>query len=92
MKMPGPNDIITVNGSFERSHSCDREFNRISQSFSMQEKLARLKESTDNSLPPLSRPSSPDPSFDSSVHTKKVQVHPTDPTKTTLIANNLSPT
>ena len=50
-----------------------------------------MKESTDNSLPPLSRPSSPDLFFDSSVHTKKVQVHPTDPTEMTLITNNLSP-
>ena len=52
MKMPGPNGVITINGSFERSDSCDREFNRISQSFGMQEELARLKETTDNSLPP----------------------------------------
>ena len=91
MKMSGPNGVITINGNFERSDACNREFNRISQSFGMQEELARLKETTDNSLPPLSRPSSPDLSFGSSVHTKKVQVHPSDPAKTTLIANNLSP-
>ena len=30
MKMPGPNGVITINGIFERSDSCDREFNRIS--------------------------------------------------------------
>ena len=30
MKMPGPNSVITINVSFERSDSCDREFNRIS--------------------------------------------------------------
>ena len=30
MKMLGPNDIITVSGSFTKSDSCDREFNRIS--------------------------------------------------------------
>ena len=89
--MLGPNGVITINGSFEGSDSCDREFNRISQSFGMQEELARLKESIDNSLSPVSRPSSPDLSFDSIVHTKKVQVHPSDPAKTALITNNLSP-
>ena len=47
--MAGPNAVITINGNFERSDSCDREFNRISQSFGMQEELARLKESTYNS-------------------------------------------
>ncbi len=52
MKMLGPNGVITINGSFERSDNCDREFNRISQSFGMQEELVRLKETTDNSLPP----------------------------------------
>ena len=78
MKMPGPNRIITVSESFERSDSYDREFSRISQSFGMQEKLVRLKESTYNSLPPLSKPSSPEQSFDTSIHTKAVQVHPTD--------------
>ena len=30
MKMPGPNGVITINGSFERSDSYDTEFNRIS--------------------------------------------------------------
>src|SRR5215216_5951384 len=79
MKMPGPNGVIMINGNFERSNSCDREFNRISQSFGMQEELARLEESIQNSLPLLSQPSSPDLSFDSSVHTKKVQVHPSVP-------------
>ena len=91
LKMPGPKGIITIHGSFTRSDQCDRDFNRISQSFGMQEELAQLKETTDNSLPPLSRPSSPDLSFDSSVRTKKVQVHPSDPAKMALIANNLSP-
>lgn len=30
MKMLGHNGVIIVNGSFERSDSCDKEFNRIS--------------------------------------------------------------
>ena len=77
LKMPGPRGVITIHGSFTRSDQCDRDFNRISQYFGMQEELARQN--------------APDMSFDSTVNTKKVQVHPTDASKTALIANDLSP-
>ena len=92
LKMPGPRGVITVQGSFTRSDHCDRDFNRISQSFGMQEELIRLREVTDNGAPPVSRQNTPDMSFDSTVNTKKVQVHPMDASKTVLIANDLSPT
>src|SRR4051812_2221401 len=91
LKMPGPSGVITVHGRFTRSDHCDRDFNIISQSFSMQEELIRLREETDNGAPPVSRQNAPDMSFHSTVNTKKVQVHPTDASKTALIANDLSP-
>ena len=53
LKMPGRNGTITVNGSFTRSDNCDRDFNKISESFGMQEELAQLKESTDLTLLPV---------------------------------------
>ena len=56
----------------------------------MQDELVRLREVTDNGLPPVTRQNAPDISFDSTVNTKKVQVHPTDASKTALIANDLS--
>ena len=90
LKMPGPRGVITVHGSFTRSDQCDRDFNKISQSFGMQDELVRLREVTDNGLPPVTRQNAPDMSFDSTVNTKKVQVHPTDASKTALIANDLS--
>ena len=57
----------------------------------MQEELLRLREVTDNGAPPVARQNAPDMSFDSTVNTKKVQVHPTDASKTALIANDLRP-
>src|SRR3954463_9078002 len=33
LKMPGPRGVITVSGSFIRSHRCDREFHKISETF-----------------------------------------------------------
>jgi hypothetical protein len=34
LKMPGPNGIITVKGSFKLSDICDKEFHKMVQSFS----------------------------------------------------------
>ena len=51
LKMPGRYGVITVHGSFTKSDNCDREFNRISQYFGMQEELERLKKGTDHTLP-----------------------------------------
>jgi hypothetical protein len=35
LKMPGPNGIITVKGSFKLSDLCDKEFHKMAQNFSM---------------------------------------------------------
>jgi hypothetical protein len=35
LKMPGPNGIITVKGSFELSDICDKEFHKMAQTFGM---------------------------------------------------------
>jgi hypothetical protein len=35
LKMPGPNEIITVKGSFELSDLCDKEFHKMTQNFGM---------------------------------------------------------
>jgi hypothetical protein len=33
LKMPGPNGIITVKGSFKLSDLCDKEFHKMAQNF-----------------------------------------------------------
>jgi hypothetical protein len=35
LKMPGPNGIIIVKGSFELSDLCDKEFHKMVQNFGM---------------------------------------------------------
>jgi hypothetical protein len=35
LKMPGPNGIIIVKGSFELSDLCDKEFHKVAQNFGM---------------------------------------------------------
>jgi hypothetical protein len=89
LKIPGPKGMITVQGSFEVSNTCDKEFNRLAQTFGRTAEYARLKGETDhNVLPDVGR-SLPDQAFDATQDSKKIQVHPTDPNKTTSIAVNL---
>jgi hypothetical protein len=91
LKIPGPKGTITVQGSFKVSNTCDNEFNRLAQTFGMAAEYARLKGETDhNVLPDVGR-SLPDQAFDATQDSKKIQVHPTDPNKTTSIAVNLDP-
>jgi hypothetical protein len=91
LKIPGPKGVITVQGSFEVSNTCDKEFNRMAQTFGMTAKYARRKGETDHNLLPDVGRSLPDQAFDAMQDSKKIQVHPTDPNKTTSIAVNLEP-
>jgi hypothetical protein len=64
LTIPGPKGVITVQGSFEVSNTCDKEFNRKAQTFGMTAEYSRLKGKTDhNVLPDVSR-SLPDQAFD----------------------------
>jgi hypothetical protein len=91
LKILGPKETITVQGSFEVSNTCDKEFNNMAQTFGMKAEYARLKGKTDhNVLPDVGR-SLPDQAFDATQDSKKIQVHPMDLNKTTSIAVNLDP-
>jgi hypothetical protein len=91
LKIPRPKGTITVQGSFEVSNTCDKEFNRLAQTFGKTAEYERLKGETDhNMLPDVGR-SLPDQAFNATQDSKKIQVHPTDPNKTTSIAVNLDP-
>jgi hypothetical protein len=89
LKMPGPNGVITILGSFIRSDKCDLAFNKISESFGMQEELEQLKSTTDHSLLPLTKKAAPDLEFSTSNDTRAHQVHPTDPSKIALVSTSL---
>jgi hypothetical protein len=91
LKIPRPKGAITVKGSFEVSDTCDKEFNRMAQIFGMIAEYARLKGETDHNILPNVGQSLPDQDFDTTQDSKKVRVHPTDPTKTTSIIVNLVP-
>jgi hypothetical protein len=52
LKIPGPKGTIMVQGSFEVSNTCDKEFNRLAQTFGMTVEYARLKGETDHNMLP----------------------------------------
>jgi hypothetical protein len=91
LKIPGPKGVIIVQGSFEVSNTYDKEFNRMAQTFGMTAKSTRLKGKTDHNVLPNIGRSLPDQAFNAMQDSKKIQVHPTDPNKTTSIAVNLDP-
>jgi hypothetical protein len=72
LKIPGPKGAITVQGSFEVSNTCDKEFNRLAQTFGMTAEYARLKGETDHNVVPDVGRSLPDQAFDATQDSKKI--------------------
>jgi hypothetical protein len=91
LKIPEPKGTITVQGSFEVSNTYDKKFNRMVQNFYMIAEYARLKGETDHNMLLNVGRSLPDQAFDATQDSKKIQVHPMDPNKTTSIVVNLDP-
>jgi hypothetical protein len=56
LKIPGPNGVITVKGSFKVSDTCDKEVHQMAQTFGMIAEYARLTGDIDhNVLPDVGR-------------------------------------
>jgi hypothetical protein len=52
LKISGPKGTIMVQGSFEVSNTCDKEFNRLAQTFGMTVEYTRLKGETGHNMLP----------------------------------------
>ena len=64
IKMPGPKGIITVYENYKKSDNCDIEFNKISQSFGMQQELDEIAANTDHYVPLMSQKMTPGMEFE----------------------------
>ena len=51
-RIPGPTGPITIRGSFTLSDKCDRDFNKISESFRMQAEFEAAKLTTNHDVLP----------------------------------------
>jgi hypothetical protein len=88
-RLPGPKGPITVKGSFALADKCDKDFHRLSETFGMQAEYAASRLMTDyDVLPDVGRPNK-ESTFNTAKDSKEVQIHPTDPKKTTSIATNM---
>jgi hypothetical protein len=63
----------------------------MAQTFGMTAEYEKSKGEMDHNVLPDVRRSLPDQAFDTTQDSKKIQVHPTDPNKTTSITVNLDP-
>jgi hypothetical protein len=80
LKMPGPNRIITIKGSFELSDLCDKEFHKMAQNFSMMASYGEPNNKAKSATTGVTQQLKGHP-VDPEV--KKPQVHPSEQEKPT---------
>jgi hypothetical protein len=81
LKIPGPNGIITVKGSFELSDICDKEFHKMAQTFSMIAEYGQLKGKTDKETTTTTRQPEENKAGSIKPEVKKLRVQAEDPGK-----------
>ena len=89
LKMPGPNDIITVSSAFSHAFTCDREHYELTTTVVNSTELPRLGESSISAVPDYNKPTS-SVAFCPLKETKAVGVDPTDLAKMVRIGTQLS--
>ncbi|XP_066373797.1 uncharacterized protein [Miscanthus floridulus] len=88
LKMPGPNDVITVSSAFSHAFMCDRKHFELTTMVINSSELPWLGESSTPIVPDYNKPTS-SMTFRLLEETKAVGLDPTDPTKTVRIGTQL---
>ena len=89
LKMPCPNGVITVSGSFEQAYVSSREYFDLATSAANSTELGQLRAATLECRPDPGKPSQA-PAFVSPDETKSVVVDEADPTKAVRVGSQLS--
>jgi hypothetical protein len=89
LKLPGPNRVITVSGSFEQAYVSSREYFDLATTAANSAELGQLRATTPECCPDPAKPSQA-PAFISTNETKPVVVDDTDPTKMVRVGTQLS--
>ena len=89
LKMPRPNDIITVGSTFLHAYTCDRKHYELAIAVINSAKLPWLGESLTLAVLDCNKPTS-STTFHPLEETRAVGIDPTDPTKTVRIGTQLS--
>jgi hypothetical protein len=80
LKMPGPNGIITMKGSFKLSDICDKEFHKMAQTFDMTTKYGQLNDKAEKATIANTKQTEEDRT---ELEAKKLRVQASDPNKST---------
>jgi hypothetical protein len=80
LKMPGPNKIITVKGSFKLSDLCDKEFQKMAQNFGMIANYGAPKDKVTSATIGVEKQLEGHPA---EPEAKKLRVQPSDPEEAT---------
>ena len=88
LKMPGPNDVITVSSTFSHAFTCDREHFELATAVINSSELLWLGESSTPVVPDCNKPTS-SAAFRPLEETKAVGIDPTNPTKMVRIRAKL---
>ena len=88
LKMPGPNNIITMGSTFSHAYKCDCEHYELATAVINSAKLPRLEESSTLAVPDYNKPTSLT-GFHPLEETKAAGIDPTDPTKMVWIGTQL---
>jgi hypothetical protein len=93
LKMPGPDGIITVYGSFKKSKECEEGEAAFAEVVFFGEEFKEIHAATDPTEMPASKQevSTSPPTFKPTVDTKQVELVTGDAAKTTSIGTNMSP-
>jgi hypothetical protein len=93
LKMPGPDGIITVYGSFKKAKECEEGEAAFAEAVFFGEEFKEIHAATDPAEMPASKQeiSAIPPTFKPTVDTKQVELVAGDAAKTTAIGTNLSP-
>jgi hypothetical protein len=91
LKMPGPNGIITVKGSFELSDICDKEFHKMAQTFGMTTEHEQLKGKAEKETTTTTRNPKESKACNIKLEANTLQVQAEDPNKSSTNESGLLP-
>ena len=80
LKIPGPNDVITVGSTFSHAYTCDREHYELTTAVINSTELAQLANSSTPTVQDYNKPTS-STAFCPIKKTKAVGIDPANPTK-----------
>ena len=93
LKMPGPNGVITVAGSFKKAQECETGEAAVAEAVLYGEELQEFQKQAEAAEMPATKKqvSETAPAFKAADDTKTVELVEGEPSKTTAIGTNLSP-